>query len=59
MGHTLAFDAFREAMDWFEKAAAIRPDDEDEALLRWNACVRTILRHHLRPRPEEPESQLE
>jgi hypothetical protein len=59
MGQTFAFEAFREAMMWFDKAAAIRPEDEDEALLRWNACVRTILRHHLRPRPEEPESQLE
>jgi hypothetical protein len=59
MGHSLAFDAFREAMDWFERAAAIRPDGEDEALLRWNACVRTIRRHDLRPPAKEPESQLE
>ena len=59
MGHSFAFEAFREAMTWFEKAAAIRPEDDDEALLRWNACVRTIRRHRLQPRAEEPESQLE
>jgi hypothetical protein len=46
-------------MDRFEKAAAIRPDGDDEALLRWNACVRTIRRAHLQPRPEEPEQLLE
>jgi hypothetical protein len=56
---SFAFDAFREAMDWFEKAAAIRPDGDDEALLRWNACVRTIRRANLQPRPEEPEQPLE
>jgi tetratricopeptide (TPR) repeat protein len=56
---SFAFDAFREAMDRFEKAAAIRPAGDDEALLRWNACVRTIRRANLQPRPEEPEQPLE
>jgi hypothetical protein len=54
-----AYDAFREAMEWFEKAAAIRPDDDDEALLRWNACVRTIRRANLEPPPREPEQPLD
>jgi hypothetical protein len=54
-----AYESFREAMDWFEKAAAIRPEADDEALLRWNACVRTIRRNNLQPRSEEPELQLE
>ena len=59
MGRAFAFEAFREAMGWFERAVAIRPDDDDEAVLRWNACVRTIRRHHLQPRSDEPETQLE
>jgi tetratricopeptide (TPR) repeat protein len=59
MARASAFDTFREAMDRFEKAAAIRPDGDDEALLRWNACVRTIRRAGLQPRPEEPEQLLE
>ena len=59
MARAFAYDAFREAMDFFEKAAAIRPDGDDEALLRWNACVRTIRRADLQPRPEEPEQLLE
>ena len=59
MGRAFAFEAFREAMTWFERAAAIRPEAEDEALLRWNSCVRTIRRHGLTARSEEPESLLE
>lgn len=60
MGHRVAFEPFREALNWFEKAAAIRADDDDEALLRWNACVRSIRRHNLQPpQSEGPESQLE
>jgi hypothetical protein len=59
MARAFAYDAFREAMDFFEKAAAIRPDGDDEALLRWNACVRTIRRADLQTRPEEPEQLLE
>jgi hypothetical protein len=59
MARSSAFDAFREAMEWFEKAAAIRPEGDDEALLRWNACVRTIRRAHLQARPVEVEQPLE
>jgi tetratricopeptide (TPR) repeat protein len=58
-GLAFAYEVFREAMDWFEKAAAIRPEGDDEALLRWNACVRTIRRKSLQPRSAEPELQLE
>ncbi len=54
-----AYGALREAMEWFEKAAAIRPVDDDDALLRWNACVRTIHRANLKSTPDEPELQLE
>jgi tetratricopeptide (TPR) repeat protein len=58
-GSEYAFDSFREAMEWFEKAAAIRPEADDEALLRWNSCVRTIRRSRLEPRAAEPEQLLE
>ncbi len=30
----------REAMEAFERAEALRPADNDEARLRWNACAR-------------------
>ncbi len=56
---TFAYGGFREAMEWFEKAAMIRPAGNDDALLRWNTCARSIRSHRLRPRPDEGEIQLE
>jgi hypothetical protein len=38
----MAYDALREAMGWYEKAEAIRPAGNDDALLRWNTCARLI-----------------
>jgi hypothetical protein len=35
-----AGDWLREAMRAFERADAVKPVDQDDALLRWNACVR-------------------
>lgn len=48
-----AYDAFRDAMSWFEKAEAVRPAGNDEALLRWNTCARIITQNRLVPREEE------
>ena len=36
--------ALREAMSWYEKAEAIRPPGDDDAILRWNTCARAIAR---------------
>jgi len=48
--HTL----FRQAMDWYEKAAALRPPGNDDSLLRWNACVRVLRRNpQIAPAHEE------
>ncbi len=52
-----AYDLLREAMDWFEKAEAIRPSGHDDALLRWNTCARIIERNNLVAR--EPEDRVE
>src|SRR2546428_12874276 len=49
-----AYEWLREAMEWYEKAEAIRPSGNDDALLRWNACARLIMRdHRLVPAPQE------
>ena len=45
-----AYEFLREAMAWYEKAEAVRPAGNDDALLRWNACARIIMRNHLSPR---------
>lgn len=33
----------RDAMQCYERAEAIRPEDHDEALLRWNTCARILM----------------
>ena len=48
-----AYDGLREAMEWYEKAEAIRPPGNDDARLRWNACARLIRQHHLSAAQEE------
>jgi tetratricopeptide (TPR) repeat protein len=51
---SMAYESFREAMDWYEKAEGMRPEGNDEAILRWNTCARLLASDdHLRPRPAE------
>jgi hypothetical protein len=46
----MAYDSLREAMHWYEKAEAIRPPGNDDALLRWNTCARVLTGNsHLAP----------
>jgi hypothetical protein len=55
-GHGSNFDAYEwmeEAMEAFEGAATIRPAGNDDAVLRWNACVRAIERYRLSARSKE------
>jgi hypothetical protein len=49
-----AYEWLREAMGSYEKAEAIRPLGNDDALLRWNACARLLMSdQHLVPAVEE------
>jgi hypothetical protein len=59
MPGAFAYDTFREAMHYYEKAEAIRPSGNDEAILRWNSCVRTIRQANLERREEPMELPLE
>jgi hypothetical protein len=45
-----AFELFRQAMEWFERAEAIRPPGNDDAILHWNRCARMIAANKLEPR---------
>lgn len=56
---TFAYEGLHEAMEHYEKADALKPAGVDDAILRWNACVRTIQREGLKPRRAEPELPLE
>jgi hypothetical protein len=48
-----AYGYLREAMNNFEKAEAIRPASNDDAILHWNACARIIMSNNLSERVEE------
>lgn len=50
----IAWDWLRQAMQWYEKAEALRQPGSEDALLRWNTCARVMDRHdHVRPAPEQ------
>lgn len=49
----MAYDWFREAMEHYQEAEELRPEGNDEAVLRWNTCARILNSHpHLAPRDE-------
>jgi hypothetical protein len=48
----IAHECLTEAMGWYEKAEAVRPHGNDDALLRWNTCARFLMDHpSIRPEP--------
>ena len=50
----VAYDWLHQAMDCYDQAAAIRPEGNDESILRWNTCVRILDKFpELQPAPEE------
>ncbi len=48
-----AYEWYREAMEFYEKADAINRDGNNDPVLRWNTCARIIMEHHLRERPTD------
>jgi len=51
-----AYEWLTDAMTCFERAEALRPAGNDDAVVRWNACVRFLQRHpELRPVTEETQ----
>ncbi|HSB68820.1 MAG TPA: hypothetical protein VLH58_00365 [Candidatus Methylomirabilis sp.] len=52
----IAHHWLREAMGLYEKAGAIRPQGNDDAVLRWNTCARMIMRN---PYPVPAEERAE
>ncbi len=56
---SVAYDWYREAMQYYEKAASVRPPGKDSSILRWNTCVRVLERHpELAPEPEDQTVQM-
>jgi hypothetical protein len=55
----LAYEWFRKAMDHYENALVYCSPGNQDALLRWNTCARTLMRHpELTPPPEDTGEQM-
>lgn len=54
----IVYEALREAMAHYEEAERLRPQGEDDPLLRWNSCVRILMRHE-EVRPTSFEARME
>ena len=53
-GGEAAHDWLTRAMEWYERAEKLRTPGNDEAILRWNTCVRLLERRSdVRPRESE------
>lgn len=47
---TVAYDWLHRAMECYERAMELRPEGNEESILRWNSCSRIIERNrHIRP----------
>lgn len=54
-----AYELLREAMESYEHAQRSRPANNDDSILRWNACVRFLGSHaNLQPRPVEMHQEI-
>jgi hypothetical protein len=52
-----SYHALREAMKHYEQAATLRPQGNDDAILRWNSCARVLMQNpEIRPMAD-PEFQ--
>jgi len=53
----MAWDELHDAMACYERAEAIRPAGDDDAILRWNTCARLLNETpNIVPRAEEPRA---
>ena len=59
MSRSFTWEYIREAMYCYEEAQPLRPELNDDAILRWNACLRTLRRERLEPRADRDEAHLD
>jgi hypothetical protein len=59
MAGTMAFDWLEMAMGFFERAEAVRPHGDDDAVLRWNSCARMLMANdRIRPPVDDPSEPM-
>lgn len=49
----IAFEHYYRAMEFFEEAEALSPEGNEDSVLRWNACARSIKQFKLEPSPDD------
>src|SRR5437867_3875019 len=49
---TVSYDWVHRAMGFYEQAEKLRPPGNDDAILRWNSCLRLCQRYQLHPEEE-------
>ena len=56
MSGTMAYEWIQRAMSFFERAEAVRPAGDDDAVLRWNSCARLRMANEkIRPAPSDDD----
>ena len=51
----MAFEWLQRAMGLYERAGAVRPAGDDDAVLRWNSCARMLMANDkIRPAVHDP-----
>lgn len=55
MSHSFAYDYFMEALESYQQAGKTSPEHNDDAILRWNSCIRTIQQQKLQPRRDSED----
>lgn len=53
----IAYEHYKNAMEFYEKAEKIHPKNNQDAVLRWNACLRRIQEFNLKPSSEMDQVQ--
>jgi len=55
MSRSFAYEYLIEALQFYQQAEQLRPENNDEAILRWNSCIRTIQKEKLEPKRDDED----
>lgn len=55
MSRSFSYDYFIEALTSYQQAIELCPQKNDEAILRWNSCIRTVETEKLKPRRDSED----
>lgn len=56
--HHDVYEWFAEAMEAYEKAEKLSTPENDDAILRWNTCIRIVKKYRLTARPPDRKDRL-